>query len=57
MITDKDFIKEVFEMAWGHGAICVPKATGNIREFTKEEVLEQLEEFSDNAYKWEEGEE
>jgi len=56
-MTDEEFIKEVFEMAWGHGAICVPKATGNIREFTKEEVLEQLEEFSDNAYKWEEGEE
>ncbi len=26
----------------------------NAREFTKEEVLEQLKEFSDNALKWEE---
>jgi|TARA_B110000259_G_C13893385_1_gene353862 hypothetical protein len=56
-MTDKDFIKEVFEIACGHGAICVPEDTGNTREFTKEEVLENLMEFSDNALKWEEGEE
>jgi hypothetical protein len=55
-MTDKDFIKEVFEIACGHGAICVPEDTGNTREFTKEEVLENLMEFSDNALKWEEQE-
>jgi len=43
MITDKDFIKEVFEIACGDGAICVPEESGLPREFTKEEVLEQLE--------------
>ncbi len=56
-MTDKDFIKEVFEIACGHGAICVPEDTGLPREFTKEEVLDNLIEFSHNAWKWEEGEE
>tara|TARA_R110000737_G_scaffold319140_1_gene330248 strand:- start:668 stop:838 length:171 start_codon:yes stop_codon:yes gene_type:complete len=56
-MTDKDFIKEVFEIACGDGAICVPEESGLPREFTKEEVLEQLMEFSDNALKYETGEE
>ena len=56
MMTDKDFIIEVFEIAFGDGAICVETIDYgvNAREFTKEEVLEQLKEFSDNALKWEE---
>lgn len=59
MMTDKDFIKEVFEIACGDGAICVENIDYgvNAREFTKEEVLEKLMEFSNNAYKWETGEE
>ena len=53
-MSDKEFIKEVFEIAFGDRAVCVPKETGLPREFTKEEVLEQLKEISDNALKWEE---
>ena len=51
MMTDKDFIKEVFQIAFGEGCMeCdVP--------YDKEEVLEKLMEFSDNALKWETGEE
>ena len=52
-MTDKDFIKEVFEIAFGDSAICVPEETGKPREFTKGEVLERLMEFSDNALNWE----
>ena len=55
-MKDKEFIKEVFEIAFGDRAVCVPKETGLPREFTKEEVLERLMEFSDNALKWEERE-
>ena len=43
MMTDKDFIQEVFEITFGDGAICVPEESGLPREFTKEEVLGQLE--------------
>jgi len=48
MMTDKDFIKEVFEIAFGEGCMeCdVP--------YDKKEVLEKLMEFSNNALKWEE---
>lgn len=55
-MTDKEFIKEVFEIAFGVDARCVENIDYgvNAREFTKEEVLEQLKEFSDNALKWEE---
>tara|TARA_R110000744_G_scaffold55042_3_gene116519 strand:- start:1832 stop:2038 length:207 start_codon:yes stop_codon:yes gene_type:complete len=56
IMTDKKFIEEVFEIACGDGARCVMWATGQPREFTKEEVLERLMEFSDNALKWEERE-
>ena len=52
----EQFIKEVFEIAFGDSARCVPSETGKPREFTKEEVLERLMEFSDNALKWEERE-
>jgi hypothetical protein len=57
MMTDKDFIKEVFEIAFGDGAICVENIDYgvNAREFTKEEALEKLMEFSDNALLWETG--
>ena len=43
------FINEITEIAFGEDAI--------ERGYSMEEVLEQLEEFSDNALKWEEGEE
>ena len=51
MMNDKDFIKEVFQIAFGEGCMeCdVP--------YDKEEVLEKLMEFSDNALKWETGDE
>ena len=55
-MKDKEFIEEVFEIAFGDSAKCVPEETGLPREFTKEEVLERLMEFSDNALKWEERE-
>ena len=43
------FIQRVSDLAFGIDAI--------ERGYSMEEVLEQLEEFSDNALKWEEGEE
>lgn len=43
------FIEEVYEIAFGDNAFN--------RGFDAEEVLVQLKEFSDNALKWEEGEE
>ena len=43
------FIQSVSDLAFGLDAI--------ERGYSMEEVLEQLEEFSDNALKWEEGEE
>jgi len=52
-MKNKEFINDVFEIAFGDQARCVPKETGKPREFTKEEVLERLMEFSDNALKWE----
>ena len=52
-MKNKKFIKEVFEIAFGDSAKCVPEETGLPREFTKEEVLERLMEFSDNALNWE----
>ena len=42
------FIQRVSDLAFGLDAI--------ERGYSMEEVLEQLEEFSDNALKWEEGE-
>ena len=43
------FIEEVFEIAFGENAIN--------RDFSMGEVLDKLMEFSDNALKYEEGEE
>ena len=43
------FIQRVSDLAFGLDAI--------ERGYSMEEVLEQLEEFSDNALKWEDGEE
>jgi len=47
MMSDdwKEFVKEVYEVAFGDSAFD--------RGFDAEEVLVQLREFSDNAYKWE----
>ena len=47
-MTDKDFIIEVFEIAFGADSYV------NEIPYPKEEVLEKLMEFSDNALKWEE---
>ena len=55
-VREEQFIDEVCEIAFGDSAKCVRFATGKPREFTKEEVLERLREFSDNALKWEERE-
>ena len=57
-MKDKEFIKKVFEIAFGDAARCVENNDNEVkaREFTKEEVLERLMEFSDNALKWEERE-
>jgi len=57
-MTNEEFIKEVFEIAFGNDAKCTEHPSWLFpREFTKEEVLEQLKEFSDNALKWEERDE
>ena len=55
-MTNEEFIKEVFQIAFGDRARCVENNDHEVkaREFTKEEVLEQLKEFSDNALKYEE---
>ena len=45
-MNQKQFIEEVFEIAFGENAIN--------RDFTFEEVLETLMEFSDNALIFEE---
>ena len=45
-MTNKEFIEEVFEIAFGDNAIN--------RDFSKEECLETLREFEENAYKYEE---
>ena len=45
-MTKDQFIEEVYELAFGDDAIN--------REFSQDEVLEQLKEFSDNALEWEE---
>jgi len=41
-MSDKEFIEEVYEIAFGDDAIN--------RDFSYEEVLERLREFSDKAY-------
>ena len=42
--TDKQFIEAVYEIAFGDDAIN--------RNFGHAEVIEQLEEFSDDSLKW-----
>ena len=44
-MTDKQFIEEVYEIAFGGNAIN--------RDFSFEEVLKELLRFSDDALKWE----
>jgi hypothetical protein len=48
-MTKDQFIEEVFEIAFGDNAIN--------RDFSHREVLDKLMEFSNNALKYEEGEE
>ena len=43
-LTDKQFIEAVYEIAFGEDAIN--------RNFGHAEVIEQLEEFSDDSLKW-----
>ena len=43
-MTDKQFIEAVYEIAFGEDAIN--------RNFGHAEVIEQLEEFSDDSLKW-----
>ena len=43
------FINEIAELAFGEGAIELG--------YELDEVIEKIQEFSDNALKWEEGEE
>ena len=47
--SPEEFIEEVFEIAFGDNAIN--------RDFSMGEVLDKLMEFSNNALKYEEGEE
>ena len=48
-MTKNQFIEEIYEIAFGDNAIN--------RDFSFEEVIERIQEFSDNALKYEEGEE
>ena len=43
-MTDKQFIKVIYELAFGHDAIN--------RNFNHAEVIEQLEEHSEDSLKW-----
>ena len=45
-MTDSRFIEEIYEIAFGDDAIN--------RNFSHDEVIEQIREFSDNALNWEE---
>ena len=45
-MTDSRFIEEIYELAFGEDAIN--------RDFSHDEVIEQIREFSDNALEWEE---
>ena len=45
-MTDSRFIEEIYELAFGDDAIN--------RNFSHDEVIEQIREFSDNALEWEE---
>ena len=43
-MDDKQFIEQVYELAFGHDAIN--------RNFGHAEVIEQLEEFNEDSLKW-----
>ena len=45
-MTDSRFIEEIYELAFGEDAIN--------RDFSHDEVIEQIREFSDHALEWEE---
>ena len=45
IMTDKEFIEAVYEIAFGHDAIN--------RNFGHAEVIEQLEEYNEDSLKWE----
>ena len=45
-MTDSRFIEEIYELAFGEDAIN--------RNFSHDEVIEQIREFSDHALEWEE---
>ena len=45
-MTDSRFIEEIYELAFGDDAIN--------RNFSHDEVIEQIREFSDHALEWEE---
>jgi len=45
IMTDKEFIEAVYELAFGHDAIN--------RNFGHAEVIEQLEEYNEDSLKWE----
>jgi hypothetical protein len=55
-MTNEEFIKEVFEIVFGDGAICVENNDNGVkaREFTKEEAIYQIYEYMDHALKYEE---
>ena len=43
-MTNQEFIKKVYEIAFGHDAIN--------RNFSHAEVIEQLEEYNEDSLKW-----
>ncbi len=53
-MTNKEFISEVFEIAFGADAFLHEGDELVKRGFSKEECLETLREFEENAYKYEE---
>ena len=48
VVLDRDFVEEVWELAFGNDAWN--------REFSDDEVLEKLKEYEAHALKWEEQE-
>lgn len=55
-MTNEEFIKEVFEIAFGDDAKCVENNEHEVkaREFTKEEAIDQIIEYIDHSLKYEE---
>ena len=48
VVLDRDFVEEVWELAFGENAWN--------KEYNDQEVLEKLKQYSDHALKWEEQE-